>query len=221
MTRWHRSFLKTALLCCAVAAMTTPAYAQEQGEWRYGFRLINIGVDSSTEKIFDTDSKVTFDSRVSADFDITYMLGQTWAMEWMITAAPHEVSVQSGIFDGLDLGSVWVSETSLTFQYVFSLWGPWRPYLGAGIGLASFITSSTSDAAEAIGVDDLKSDIGFGLVGQVGVAYRLNKTWMLNFDVKYFNIPLEVELKGNQGTSAKVEMDWQPLIIGLGGAARF
>ena len=109
-----------------------------------------------------------------------------------------------------------MTETSLTFQYVFHLWGPWRPYLGAGVGLAYFITSSTSDAAKAIGVNDLKSDVGFGLVGQVGVAYRLNKTWILNFDVKYFNIPMEVELRSDQGTSPTVEMDWQPPIIGLG-----
>jgi outer membrane protein len=209
------------LLLCAVVTGAPSAQAQEQGEWRYGFRLINIGVDSTTETVFDTDSEITFDSKVSVDFDMTYMLGETWGMEWMITAAPHDVSVKSGIFDGLDMGSVWVGQTSLTFQYVFYLWGPWRPYLGAGFGLAYFITSDTSDAAEAVGVDRLKSDLGFGLVGQIGLAFRLNKRWILNFDMKYMHIPMDVELKNNDGDSATVDMDWNPLIIGLGAAARF
>jgi hypothetical protein len=35
------------------------------------------------------------------------------------------------------------------------------------------------------------------------------------------SVPMDVELKGDGGTIDTVELDWQPLIIGLGGAARF
>jgi len=209
------------LLLALAAAGASPAAAQEQGEWRYGFRLINIGVDVTSETIFDTGSTIAFDSAISAEFDMTYMLGETWGMEWMITAAPHDVSVASGLFHGLDMGSVWVAETTLTFQYVFILGGPWRPYLGAGVGLAYFVTSDMTDAANAIGVDGLESDLGVGLVGQVGLAYRLNKSWILSLDVKWMDLPMDVKLDGDGGTIETVTVDFDPLIIGLGGAIRF
>jgi outer membrane protein len=221
MPHAHRGIRLLGLVVLTTIALAAPAYAQEQGEWRYGFRLINIGADATTERILDSDSRIEVDSAIFAEFDMTYMLGQTWGMEWMITAAPHDVSVQSGIFDGLDMGSVWIGETTLTFQYVFSLYGPWRPYLGAGLALASVITSDTSDGAETIGIDKLSTDLGIGPVGQIGVAYRLNKRWILSLDVKWMSVPMDVELKGDGGTIDTVELDWQPLIIGLGGAARF
>jgi len=209
------------LFLALVFAAASPADAQQQGEWRSGFRLINIGIDATSEPIFDTDSTIAVDSAVSAEFDMTYMIGEAWAMEWMITAAPHDVSVASGLFHGLDMGSIWLTETTLTFQYVFNLWGPWRPYLGVGGALAYLITSDMTDAANAIGVDRLKADLSFGFVGQVGLAYRLNKKWILSLDLKWLDLPMDIRLDGEDGTIDTVETDLDPLIIGFGGAVRF
>jgi len=197
------------------------AGAQEQGTWRYGFRVIDIGIDANSDPILDSDSTISIDSSIFAEYDMTYMLGQNWGVEWMITASPHDVEVKSGIYDGLDLGSLWIAETTVTFNYMLPFWNRWRPYLGAGVSAAYFFGSDSSSAAEAIGVDKVKSDLGWGFVGQVGLAYRLNRSWILSLDVKWIDMPMDVELDGQDGSVVETTMDLDPLIIGLGGAVRF
>ena len=197
------------------------AGAQEQGTWRYGFRVIDIGIDATSDPILDSDSTITIDSSIFAEYDMTYMLGQNWGVEWMITSSPHDVTVESGAFDGLDLGSLWIAETTVTFNYMLPFWNRWRPYLGAGVSAAYFFGSDPSTAAEAIGVDKVKSELGWGFVGQVGLAYRLNRSWILTLDVKWIDMSIDVKLDGQDGSVAETPMDLDPLIIGLGGAVRF
>lgn len=213
----------SAIVCAAafLAVNAAPVGAQEQGEWRAGGRLISIDVDAISQPLFDTESTIGVDSRVSLEYDMTYMLGENWGMEWMITAAPHDTRIVSGVFNGLDLGSVWIGETTLTFQYVIPVRGRWRPYVGAGVGLGYFLYSDTTSAAEAIGVDKVKSNLGWGPVGQVGLAHRLNRAWILSLDLKWIDMPIDVKLDGHEGTIDEVEMDLDPLIIGLGAAFRF
>ncbi len=195
--------------------------AQEQGTWRYGFRVIGIDIDATSDPIFESDSTIGIDSSVFAEYDMTYMLGQNWGVEWMITASPHDVTVESGIYDGLDLGSLWIAETTATFNYMLPFWNRWKPYLGAGVSAAYFFASDPTTAAEAIGVEKVKSNVGWGFVGQVGLAYRLNRSWILSLDVKWIDMSIDVELDGQDGSVAEAPMDLDPLIIGLGGAVRF
>jgi len=220
------AFSKTAFAGMAIAAVlvtagASTAGAQEQGEWRSGGRLIYIDIDSISEPLFDTESTVGIDSSASLEYDMTYMVGENWGVEWMITAAPHDTQVVSGVFNGLDLGSLWIGQTTLTLQYMIPLRGRWRPYVGAGVGLGYVLYSDISSAAEAIGVDKLTSNLGWGPVGQVGLAHRLNRAWILSLDVKWISMPVDVELDGTSGTIDEVELDLDPLIIGLGAAYRF
>lgn len=204
-----------------VTAWAVSVGAQEQGTWRYGFRVIHIGIDAVSEPLFDSDSTIEIDSSVFAEYDMTYMLGENWGMEWMITASPHDAQIESGVYDGLDLGSLWIAETTLTVNYMLPFWNRWKPYLGAGASAAYFFGSDPSSAAEAIGVDKVKSDLGWGFVGQAGLAYRLNKAWILSLDVKWISMSIDVKLEGQDGNVAEVPMDLDPLVIGFGGAVRF
>ncbi len=204
-----------ALGCAAAAG------AQEQGTWRYGFRAIYVGIDATSEPLFDSDSTIGIDSSLFVEYDMTYMLGQNWGLEWMITASPHDAQVESGVYDGLDLGSLWIAETTVTFNYMLPFWNKWKPYLGAGGAAAYFFGSDPSSAAEAIGVDKVKSNVAWGWVGQVGLAYRLNQSWIVSLDLKWIDMPMDVSLEGQNGEVEKVGMDLDPLIIGLGGAVRF
>ena len=221
MSGARRALISTILAAAALLAATVPVEAQEQGTWRYGFRAIHVGLDTPSDPVFESDSTIAIDSAVFAEYDMTYMLGENWGMEWMITASPHDAQVKSGIYDGLDLGSLWIAETTITFNYMLPFWNRWKPYLGAGASAAYFFGSDPSSAAEAIGVDKLTSDVGWGFVGQLGLAYRLNRSWILSLDVKWITMPMTVKLEGDTGDVAEVDMDLDPLIIGFGGAVRF
>ncbi len=221
MTRRRHILVVVFVLATVMVGGAASMGAQELGEWRFGGRLIYIDVDAVSQPFLDTESKIGLDSSTFLEFDTTYMLGENWGMEWMITIAPHDTKVVDGVFNGLDLGSVWVGETTLTFNYMIPLRGRWRPYVGAGLAAGYFLYSDTSSAAEAIGVDNVKSGLGWGPVGQIGLNHRLNKAWILSLDLKWIDMPIDVKLEGSSGTIEEVELDMDPFIIGLGAAVRF
>jgi outer membrane protein W len=197
------------------------AEAQQQGDWHLGFRLINIGVDARSETVLETASRVTVDSAVSLEFDATYLLGNNWGLEFMLTTANHDLGVIGGEFDGLDLGPVWIAESTVTLRYIIPLFGRWRPYVGAGVGAAFFHDSDPSDATLDIGVNSIQSNVGVGFVGQLGILHRLNESWFLTFDLKWSQLPIDIKLKDSAHVIDTVETDLDPVIIGIGGAYRF
>jgi outer membrane protein len=140
----------------------------------------------------------------------------------MITTAPHGLGAGGGSFDGLDVGEVWIAESTFTLQYYLPLWGRWRPYAGLGASVAAFHSADISEAAQAVGVYDIRSDVGVGLALQAGVSHHLNRSWVVNFDIKYLDLPIDLRLTNAEDvTMDRLEADLDPLIIGLGAAWRF
>ncbi len=197
------------------------AEAQQQGEWHVGGRAVFIDTDARSEPVLDTPSSLAVDSALSLEFDATYLLGHNWGLELMATAAPHDLSVYSGQSDGLDLGSVWIAESTLTLRYIVPLFGSWRPYLGAGVAGAYFFESDTSDEAEALGLESVESNFGYGFVGQVGLLHRFGDSWILTLDLKWLDLPIDVDLESSATSIDTVETPLDPMIVGIGAACRF
>jgi outer membrane protein len=209
------------LVVALVLAAPGVADAQQQGDWHLGFRLISIGVDARSEPLLDTATRVTVDSAVSLEFDATYLLGNNWGLELMATTASHDLGTIAGEFDGLDLGPVWIAESTVTLRYIIPLFGRWRPYVGAGVGAAFFHNSDPSDQSLDVGVNSIQSNVAVGFVGQLGIMHRLTKSWFLTLDLKWSQLPIDVKLKNSATVIDTVETDLDPVIIGLGGAYRF
>jgi outer membrane protein W len=209
------------LIAVLVIAGPGLAAAQQQGDWHLGGRLIYVDVDARSETVLDTTSRVTVDTAASLELDATYLLGHNWGLEFMITTANHDLGVIAGELDGLDLGSVWIAESTITLRYIIPLYGRWRPYVGAGVGAAYLHNSDPSDPAVDIGIDSIQSDVGFGFVAQLGVMHRLTQSWFLTFDLKWSQLPIDLKLKDGGTTIDTVETDLDPFIIGIGGAYRF
>ena len=57
----------------------------------------------------------------------------------------------------------------------------------------------------------------FGLTGQIGFDYALNKNWFLNLDVKY--VQMNTDVKVNGAKVGKVDLD--PMLYGIGVGYRF
>lgn len=208
----------------ALLALATPAtsLAQQQGDWHLGGRLIFVDVDDArSEPVADTRSRITFEKATSLELDATYLFGHSWGLEMMVTTANHDAGAIAGDFDGLDLGSVWIAQSTLTLRYIVPLYGRWRPYIGAGIGAAYLHDFDGSDEAAEASVTSMKSDLGVGFVGQIGLMHRLDRSWFLSLDLKWSQLPIDVEVKGPLGTIDTVETDLDPFIIGLGAAYRF
>ena len=197
------------------------AEAQQQGEWHVGGRAIFVDTDALSEPVLETGSQLAVDSAASLELDATYMLGHNWGLELMATAANHDLSGYSGQYDGLDIGSVWIAEGTISLRYMVPLFGSWRPYVGAGVAGAYFFESDTTSEAAALGIDSVESDFGYGFVGQVGLLYRFSDSWILTLDLKWIDLPIDVDLESSGPPIDTVEMDLDPVIIGLGAAYRF
>lgn len=210
-----------AAIVVLILAITQTVEAQ-QGEWRLGGRLLNIDIGAESQELDDSGSRVVVDGSWTVDFDATYMLGTNWGMEFMITAAPHDLRATGGDLNGLDMGSVWIGEATITVKYHIPLWGKWKPYVGGGLGTAYMFSSDMTSGAEAVGISKVESDLMAGAAGQVGVNYRHSRQWMFNFDVKYNAASGDVEVTNSAGeTSDEVSTDLNAWIIGLGAVVRF
>jgi outer membrane protein W len=209
---------------CIIAGilMITNAAEAQQGEWRVGGRLLYVSMGAETDPLLDTGSRVEFDSSWTAEFDATYMLGTAWGMEFMLTTAPHDVAAVGGALDGFDIGEVWMAESTVTINYHVQLWGKWKPYVGAGLGMAYLHSSNLTAGTEAIGVDDIRSDLLAGIAGQIGITHRYNRYWMFSFDIKYNAASGDIRFTDDDGsTTERVGTDVNSWLVGLGAAVRF
>jgi len=210
-----------SLALVSVMVFAGLAEAQQQGEWHVGGRAIFVDTDALSEPVLESGSQLAVDSAASLELDATYMLGHNWGLELMATAANHDLSGYSGQYDGLDIGSVWIAEGTISLRYMVPLFGSWRPYVGAGVAGAYFFESDTTGEAAALGIDSVESDFGYGFVGQVGLLYRFSDSWILTLDLKWIDLPIDVDLESSGPPLDTVETDLDPVIIGLGAAYRF
>lgn len=222
MVRTGRASLVVASLVLALSTITPGiAVAQQQGDWHLGARLIYVDIDARSEPALDTASRVTIGSGASLEFDATYLLTHSLGLEFMITSANHDLGSVAGEYGGLDLGSVWIAESTLSLRYIVPLFGRWRPYIGAGVGAAFLHNSDASDESLGLGIESYESNVGLGFVGQVGLMHRYSESWFFTLDIKWAQLPIDVKLKGSGTTLDTVETDLDPVIIGLGAAYRF
>jgi outer membrane protein len=215
------SWLIASLALAAVIGPAGLAEAQQRGEWHLGARAVLVDIDAHSEPVLGSGSQLAVDSAPSLELDATYMLGHDWGLELMATAANHDLSGYSGPHDGLDVGSVWIAESTLTLRYMVPLFGSFRPYLGAGVAGAYFFESDTTDEAAALGIDSVESDFGYGFVGQIGLLHRFNDRWIFTLDLKWIDLPIEVDLESSGPPLDTVETDLDPVIVGIGAAYRF
>jgi outer membrane protein W len=217
---WTRTLLTTIAVVSSLAA--APSATAQQGEWRIGGRLLSINTDAATEPVADAGSAIVFDASWSLDFDATYMVGTNWGLEWMLTTNPYDLEASGGAVAGLDVGETWVAQSTITLNYHIPLWGKWKPYVGGGLGLGFLHSSATSDAAEALDIHEIRSDLLAGAVGQLGVTYRAGQSWILSFDVKYSGASGDVKLENSAGdTVYSLATDLDSWLVGLGAAYRF
>ena len=131
----------------------------------------------------------------------------------ILATANHDVDLKGGP----SLGDVWLLPPTLNLQYHFYA-GDLKPYLGAGVNYTIFYNEDKGD------VLDMNYDDSFGVSFQGGIDYFLNDKWFVNLDFKYLILSTDVEatLATEPGfIRVPVDVDIDPLIIGLGVGFRF
>jgi len=86
------------------------------------------------------------------------------------------------------------------------------PYVGAGVNYTIFYNSDKGE------VNNIDYSSSFGPALQVGIDYKLDRNWLLNFDVK--KIWINSDVKINNG-AIRADVDINPIIVGVGFGYRF
>lgn len=153
-------------------------------------------------------TKVEADSRWIPEVDFSYFLTKNIAAELVLTY-PQNIDIMVG---GAKAGTIKALPPSLLVQYHFTELGAFKPYIGAGVNYTIFSKRSNilGGAAEV-------ERSSFGLVGQLGFDYMIDKKWSINVDVKYVQMDTDVKVGGNK--VGNVELN--PITAGVGVGYRF
>ena len=202
-----RNTLKIAAVSVALAT-AFPVIAQEaQGNWLVRARAVDLLFDNGQSKTVKT-LDIKAEDRWIPEVDISYFFTKNIAAELVLTW-PQNINVKAG---STKIGQIQALPPSLLIQYHFTDLGAFKPYVGAGVNYTRFYkTSNILDGAANVDSDS------WGLVGQIGMDYALNKNWSLNIDAKYVQMATDVHL----GSSNIGKLDLNPITLGVGVGYRF
>lgn len=205
----HNTLKLTALTVALCSSLS--AFAQQaEGNWMVRGRAVYLDYHNGQSEGLPIGgtTKIEADNLWIPEVDITYFFTKNFAAELVLTY-PQKVDIDVG---GVKSGTIKALPPSLLLQYHFTDLGAFKPYVGAGLNYTVFYNRNNilNGAAEV----DRSS---FGLTGQIGFDYALNKNWFLNVDVKYVQMNTDVEVNG-----AKVgKVDLDPMLYGIGVGYRF
>lgn len=95
-----------------------------------------------------------------------------------------------------------------------------RPYIGAGVNYTTFFSSHFNQTGTDAGLSDLSMSNSWGVAGQAGVDYNINKNWLLNASVWWMEINSNAKFKsGTEQQSVHTQLN--PWVVMLAVGYRF
>jgi outer membrane protein len=215
LTRQVKAVKKIVTIAAAAAAFASSfaapaAFAQEaQSPWLVRVRAVNISPDNKSDPVggVGASDRLTVSSKTIPEVDISYFFSPNWAAELILTyPQKHDVRL-----DGEKIGTFKHLPPTLLLQYHFTPESRFSPYLGAGINYTRI-----SDVHVLNDGASLEShSIGGAL--QAGFDVKIDKHWLVNFDIKKVQIQSDVKVGGTKISTVKID----PWLFGVGVGYRF
>lgn len=200
-----------AIALCSLAALSSQAYAQQtqEGSWLVRVRAVNLDPANKSDPIggVGAPDRLTINSKVIPELDISYFFTPNWATELVLTYPQN----QKVSLDGTQIGTFKHLPPTLTLQYHFTPEKTISPYVGAGINYTRISSVDLLNGAATLE----KSSVGLAL--QAGVDFKIDKNWSINLDVKKVQIRSDVNTAAGQLSAVKVD----PWLVGVGVGYRF
>lgn len=188
-------------------------------------RVRALGVFTRDSGVVDqvAGSGLATSDTVVPELDITYFFNRNWAAELILGVTKHHVT-GTGVAatNGLDVGKAWLLPPTLTFQYHFTDFGAFKPYVGAGVNYTVFFGQSAGNVANGAGVIVTRSHLHntWAPALQIGFDYMIDSHWGFNVDVKKLWLRPTWDGDSNVGAlTGKVNLD--PWLIGAGVTYKF
>lgn len=205
----------TCVLASIIIILTSAnSYAHDAGDWLARIRGIYVVPNDHSGSLSTVpNSGVKVSNSATGELDFTYMWTRNIGTELILATTKHNLR-GTGTLSGVKVGSTWVLPPTLLLQYHLFPCNCFQPYLGVGINWSLFWNEHCSLAET-----HLKLRNSWGVAGQVGFDYMINKCWFFNADVKYVLMDTRATLTG--ATTGHVHVDINPWIFGVGIGRRF
>jgi len=212
-----------SILC--VLILTSSASASDHDRWIVRLRAINVAPDDSSgdidvNGITSADSGVGVDEDIVPELDITYMMTKHIGVELILATSNHNVTARGSLGSLGRVINTDVLPPTLTLQYHFNPTGTIRPYAGIGVNYTQFYDEKVRGPLDVPG-SNIRLDSSWGLAAQLGIDYMLNSEWFINADIKYIQIDSTAKFNDTLFGDVEVDVDINPIVVGLGFGKRF
>lgn len=201
----------TALAAFALAPLTTSA-----SPWSARLRgtYLEMANRSDAFSALGTNfaaNAVHINSKWIPEFDFTYTFTEHFSTELVLTVPQSQDVTLAGVGK---LGTFKHLPPVLTAQYQFAPSEKVRPYIGVGVNYTLIYDTDLKVAGVPLALENGS----FGVAGQAGCNFVIDRTWSLNLDAKYVTLASDVSVKGGPRlTTAHLN----PWLLSLGFGMRF
>ena len=220
-----KTVLLAATFLAAVAglgpalAQTTedPPVGKQAGTFMIRARAIGVIPLNSSSSISAIGGKVETSNAAAPELDFSYFLTDNVAVELIAATTKHTLYAKNSALapnGSVNVGSTWVLPPTLLLQYHFMPKERFSPYIGAGLNVSFFYSSSPSGGA--INQLAMKNNVGAAI--QAGFDYNISGHWFLNFDVKQIFVNTTASINGG---AVKAKTALNPFVVGAGIGYRF
>lgn len=211
------------LTAAAVAAMATPAFA-EQGDWLVRLRGIYVAPQDDAGPVLPAvpTGSVSVDDAIVPELDFTYFLTNHIGAELILATSPHDINGAAALSGLGKIADTMALPPTLTLQYHFAPEAKVRPYVGAGVNWTIFYSEDSTATLDGAlgGATKVSLDDSFGWAVQAGVDFDITERVFLNLDIKYIDIDTTATLNTG-GAINTVDVDINPIVAGIGLGMRF
>ena len=203
--------LKSLVAAMAAVASLAPIAAQAQSSnenpWMVRVRAVDLlWQNGQTGGV--TTNNIKAQNQWIPEVDVSYFFTKNIAAELVLTW-PQQVNITAGAGNA-NVGKITALPPSLLAQYHFTDLGAFKPYVGAGVNYTIFGNRQNFYGA---GASLQVEPSSFGVVGQIGADYMLDKNWGLNLDVKYATIATNVQQVAGGANIGKLTLNpWMPAV---------
>ncbi len=209
MTKGYFIAVITVFLTLCLSAFAS--HAQEKKSWEISAKIMS-GIPQEDSTITTIGGSIDMTESLAGAVEVAYFFTDKIAMEAGIITGEYDVGIDGSTSGNLNLGSVWMTNASLTAQYHFQPEKKLSPYVGAGISYNFF-----SRVKNGSGVTNINYDSGIGSVLQAGVDIPYKNIYF-NLEAKKIFFNTDITFNNN---TRNADTDIDPLIVGGGVSYRF
>lgn len=151
------------------------------------------------------------------EVDVSYFFTKNFALEAICCVSPHTVKGTGALAGTGNLGDTLLFPPTVLAQYHLTEFGAFKPYVGVGVNYTHYFKTGGSGPNYA----NLHIKDSWGVAGQIGFDYMLDKHWGVNFDVKKIMMEPNATVTLLPATAVTAKVKINPWIIGTGITYKF